>query len=361
MTTIRQLMQLGFSRFFAPYYAEWITVPFAIVAVGYILFGKAYFDDWGVLIRSTLVCVVIAMMAVWANHQVRDWNLRRFQRLDEWYWRLLYSLPGYWVVNMSGASLAVVVFEFMSGGRLVVSSGQWFGLFLLSTVMMLAGAAAHEALIYWRKWRAALIEAEQLEKLHLETQFQSLQDQLNPHFLFNSLNVLSSLITENPRRAEDFVDQLSKVYRYLLRSNDRGLVRVGEETGFIRSFFHLLATRYETGISLDIQVPPAWQERLVPALALQILLENAVKHNEIAPEKPLHIELFVQENEGQASLVMRNNVQPKSTPVHSSRVGLENLRLRYELLGETGFIVHNDGRFFTVELPLLESSATILS
>ena len=359
--TIQQILRQGYQRVFAPYYAEWVTVPFAIVAFGYILFGKAYFDDWDVLLRSTLVCIPVAMLVVVANHQVRDWNLRRFQRLDEWHWRLLFSLPGYWLVNMAGTALAVAVFHFMSGGRLVVGSGQWFGLFLLSTIMMLAGAAAHEALIYWRKWRAALSEAEQLEKLHLETQFQSLQDQLNPHFLFNSLNVLSSLIAENPRRAEDFVDQLSRVYRYRLRSNDREVVRVGEELGFIRSFFHLLSTRYESGIALDIQVPAEWADHFVPALALQILLENAVKHNEIAPDKPLRIEMLVRAGEGQARLLVRNNIQPKSTAVHSSRVGLENLRLRYELLGETGFEVRNDGRFFTVELPLLESSATILS
>jgi LytS/YehU family sensor histidine kinase len=232
---------------------------------------------------------------------------------------------------------------------------------------VLITATLYEGVTYFDKWKTALSEAEQMEKLNLESQFQSLQSQLNPHFLFNSLNVLSSLITENPRRAEDFVDEVSNVYRYLLRSNEQELASVGEELRFIRSFFHLLKTRHETGISLKISVSANNLNKKIPTLALQILVENAVKHNEVGPEKPLFIEIADISGEavGEASadehasqqsyprLLVRNTLQRKTGRISSTRVGLDNLRQRYELLGVAGFEVQHEAGYFTVVLPLL--------
>jgi len=233
---------------------------------------------------------------------------------------------------------------------------------------VLITAMLYEGITYFGKWKDALTEAEQVEKLHLESQFQSLQSQLNPHFLFNSLNVLSSLITENPRRAESFVDELSNVYRYLLRSNERELASVGEELRFIRSFFHLLETRHDTGVSMRINVGQENSDKKLPALALQILVENAVKHNEISPEKPLNIEIFSQQCVPPANskmnecyftcqIIVRNNIQRKATRPQSNYVGLDNLRQRYELLGVQGFDVIDDGQYFTVTLPLIDGGS----
>ncbi len=241
---------------------------------------------------------------------------------------------------------------------------KFYILLILVSMSVLIIGTMYEGITYFGKWKEVLTETEQLEKLHLETQFQSLQSQLNPHFLFNSLNVLSSLITENPRRAEDFVDELSNVYRYLLRSNERELTSVGEELRFIRSFFHLLETRHDTGIALKIEVSRENFDKKLPALALQILVENAVKHNQISPEKPLLVEI-VEGGEAverlgehrsqptQRKIIVRNNLQPKATRPHSTSVGLDNLQQRYELLGVSGFEVQNDGQYFTVTLPLV--------
>lgn len=353
-------------RSWRSYFTEWIILPPAIVVFCYTLYGEAYFETAGRFLRITLLGMVCALLISWTNLSIRDMNVRRFPRLEDWPKRLIFSILAYLLVDLTGVTLTVGLFYLVEGGQLFLSEKQILLLGILTIVSMMVAASGNEAIIYWGKWRAALTEAELQEKLHLESQFQSLQNQLNPHFLFNSLNVLSSLITENPRRAEDFVDQLSNVYRYLLRSNDRELVSVEEELNFIRSFFHLLSTRYDQGITLNIAIDPDFTKKQLPALALQILLENAVKHNEIAPDKPLHIEILdnlpeVIEGKSGPTLLVRNNIQRKNSRSSSNRVGLDNLLQRYELLGETGFAVQDDGRFFTVVLPLLDPSATTQS
>lgn len=341
------LRQLG--RWCSRYFVEIATGPVAVVAFGAVLFGRRFWDDPAVFWSALGVTSLILLLVIRGNFWVRDHNVARFSRLEDWSKRLTFSVLGYLVVDLSGAALALLAFYLLSGGQLVPDSQQLVLLLVVCVISMLAGATAHEAIIYSQKWRAALVETEQLEKLYLETRFQSLQNQLNPHFLFNSLNVLSSLIGENPRRAEDFVDELSNVYRYLLRTGERELVTVEEELRFVRSFFHLLKTRHDTGISLEVNVPPAATRRHIPALALQILLENAVKHNEISPEKPLHIEIAA---DGE-SLLVRNNLQRKTARSLSNHVGLDNLRQRYELLNQPGFSAREEAGFFCVQLPLI--------
>jgi Histidine kinase len=300
-------------------------------------------------------------------HRYNELNLRHFPHLEDWYKRILISIPGYLAIVLGNVSIVFFGIAYFNADRFSNELMQSFEdkyvvVVLLCVISLLLIAPIQECVTYFEKWSEMLTENEHLEKLNLETRFQSLQSQLNPHFLFNSLNVLSSLIAENPRRAEDFVDELSSVYRYLLRSNDRELVSVADELRFANSFFHLLKTRHDVGIELKTNVLAEYNTKNLPALALQILLENAVKHNEISPEKPLQIEIFTSEQPlnpkmkhaaNHPFLMVRNNIQRKNTHIHSNQVGLANLRQRYELLGIRGFEIQDDGHFFTVALPLL--------
>lgn len=344
---------------FKSYWVEMIIIPPFLVALCYFLYGEAYLSSWRNFGSMTFPWLLAAIVSPAACHWVRASTLRRFTRLDDWPKRVVWSILGYMFFTVG---LAKLTFSFLliSGESLLIpTKGNFYGLLIITSMCVLITAIMYEGITYFGKWREALMETEQLEKLHLESQFQSIQSQLNPHFLFNSLNVLSSLITENPRRAEDFVDELSNVYRYLLRSNERELASVAEELRFIRSFFHLLETRHDTGIALSIEVSQNDMSRKLPALALQILVENTVKHNEISPEKPLSIEIFHMERRDrsehprQSQIVVRNNLQPKSAHSASNHIGLENLRQRYELLGVSGFEVRNDGAYYSVVLPLV--------
>jgi sensor histidine kinase YesM len=349
------------------YWAEALFVPPLLMFCVYFLYGDYAFASWRNFAIVCLPWMAAALINPWLCHSYKNLTLRRFPDLKDWYKRIMASIPGYLTIVVGNISLVfwgVAYFNSADYSAELNQSfeGKYVGVVILCVISVLLIAPIQESIVYFEKWRDTLTENERLEKLHLETQFQSLQSQLNPHFLFNSLNVLSSLIAENPRRAEDFVDELSSVYRYLLRSNDRELATVEEELRFIHSFFHLLETRHDAGIALKINVSPEYRAKNLPALALQILLENAVKHNEISPEKPLQIEISTSNQSPNPKtkhpvehpfLLVRNNIQRKNTRAQSNHVGLANLRLRYELLGIRAFEVQDDGRFFTVALPLV--------
>ena len=183
----------------------------------------------------------------------------------------------------------------------------------------------------------------------MQVQLDVLRQQVNPHFLFNSLNSLISLIDENPRQASVFAEELSTVYRYLLRSNEAPLVPLAIELDFVQSYYHLLKTRYGDALGLIMTILPGAEYRQIPPLTLQLLIENAVKHNVILPEQPLTIALIADEH----YLVVSNNLQRKPSRVLSNGVGLTNIRSKYQILGQPVPIFEEDEREFRVRLPLV--------
>lgn len=209
----------------------------------------------------------------------------------------------------------------------------------------------HEGTYLFASWKQSLLEAEDLKKAHLQSQFDGLKNQVNPHFLFNSLNSLSSLISENPEQAEKFLTEMSKVYRYLLQNNEYGLVSLATELRFAHSYFHLLKTRYEDGIFMEELVDRDLEECQLPPLTLQLLLENAVKHNVILPQDPLTIHIFSDEH---GNLVVRNNLKRKINAVASHKVGLANIREKYRLLGQPPVTIAETDSCFTVCIPLIK-------
>jgi len=211
----------------------------------------------------------------------------------------------------------------------------------------------YEAMYYYTLLNQTEEEKKQLEKEKLWSRLENLNQQVNPHFLFNTLNSLSSLITEDPEEAERFLDEMSKVYRYLLQTNRHELVTLKTEIKFIHSFYHLLKIRYDEGIQLQINVPDEYQEYLLPPLTLQLLVENAVKHNITHPEQPLLIEILVSESN---RLLVRNTLQKKTTKVLSHKVGLSNIADKYELMQQGTIITKEEGAFFTVSVPLIDPS-----
>lgn len=180
-------------------------------------------------------------------------------------------------------------------------------------------------------------------------QFDALKNQLDPHFLFNSLNVLSSLIDENPEQAQKFTSSLSKVYRYVLEQKDKELVSLSEEIRFAKTYMNLLKMRFEEAISFKIPLEIENSEAKIVPLSLQLLLENTIKHNVVSPEKPLEISIF----EEDGSLVVKNNLQPKEVLRAGSGVGLQNIRKRYQLLTDRQVNIEKTASEFIVRLPLL--------
>jgi sensor histidine kinase YesM len=210
----------------------------------------------------------------------------------------------------------------------------------------------YEMIFYFSKWQQTVVEAEELKKANLQSQFDSLRNQVSPHFLFNSLNTLSSLIEEDSQSAVLFVNQLSRVYRYLLQSNEKELTTLREELDFLDAYFFLLKTRFGDGISLDIRILPDSYQSLIPPLTLQILVENAVKHNVVSASKPLKISIY---NTEPTTLTITNNFQKKTVHVTSNGMGLANIAAKFKLLNQPEINIQESETAFIVSLPLIHA------
>ncbi|MCK0178174.1 histidine kinase [Flavobacteriaceae bacterium S0862] len=186
--------------------------------------------------------------------------------------------------------------------------------------------------------------------------FDALKNQLDPHFLFNSLNVLTSLIDENPDSAQKFTTALSKVYRYVLEQKSKALVTVDEELEFAKTYMSLLKMRFEDSIIFEIPEKASNPEAKVVPLSLQLLLENAVKHNMVTSSKPLHIKIY----ESNGMLVVKNNLQPKQIVKKSSCVGLDNIRQRYNLLTDKKVNIDQEAGSFAVAIPMLTKQISVM-
>lgn len=202
--------------------------------------------------------------------------------------------------------------------------------------------------------RTLMIEKEQLLKENISSQLEGLRNQVNPHFLFNSLNTLTSIIPDDPDRAVRFVTKMSKVYRYILEIKDKKIIPVREELEFLEAYSFLLKERFGNNINISINVPKHQLDSYIVPLSLQIIFENAIKHNIISKDKPLAIEVFVEKDK---KLVVRNNLQKKEVIEVSTKVGLQNIKNRYRFFTDVSVDVISTMKHFIVSLPLLESAS----
>lgn len=188
-------------------------------------------------------------------------------------------------------------------------------------------------------------------------QFESLKNQLDPHFLFNSLNVLSSLIDENPRQAQKFTASMSKIYRYVLEQKDKELVTVEDELEFAKTYCELLKTRFEDSVDFIFDVKKEDYRRFVVPLSLQLLLENCIKHNFATSSKPLIIKIY-SEND---TLCIENNLQVREQIKESSGIGLANIVQRYSLLTKKNVFIEKSDDYFKVKLPVLSAKPNVVT
>ena len=200
-------------------------------------------------------------------------------------------------------------------------------------------------------WRKSEAMSERYRKERVEFQFEMLRNQVNPHFLFNNLNTISSLVHDQPEVATEFVKQLSKVYRYLLEYQAREVISLKEEEQFLNAYIYLIRMRFGQNILIELDLPQAFAQYQVVPVCLQMLVENALKHNIASRNKPLRLRIFV-EDEG-PYLVVTNNYQPKTSTEFSSRIGLVNIKSRYQFLTSQQVVITKDDASYMVKLPLL--------
>jgi LytS/YehU family sensor histidine kinase len=203
---------------------------------------------------------------------------------------------------------------------------------------------------FFKQWNGSLLDAEYYKQEKLKADYRVLQNQVNPHFLFNSLNVLISEIKHNPKTAEAFTRKLSKVYRYVLQSKNHDLIYLKKELEFIDSFIFLHKVRIGDALEYSVNISDEIVQMQIPPLTLQILIENAIKHNIANKENVLKISI---ESGSDNTLIVSNNLQIIDT-VDSTYTGLSNLSKRFELLKKDGFTYGEKEDNFVVTIPLIE-------
>jgi two-component system LytT family sensor kinase len=207
--------------------------------------------------------------------------------------------------------------------------------------------AIHELVFFYKQWKHHFSKSVRLEKDNIQAKYETLKTQINPHFLFNSLNSLTNLVDEN-EAAVKYIGDLSDFFRYMLGSRDKELVLVREEINLLKKYIHLQESRFTTNLDIEVDVPESFYHYAIPPLVLQMLVENSIKHNIISRDKPLNI--FIRA-EGE-SLVVENNLQKKSG-INSTGQGLRNITERYKLFTARDVEITETSTIFKVAIPLL--------
>ncbi len=221
--------------------------------------------------------------------------------------------------------------------------------FRMSLIPTLVIYLIYEAMYFFEAWKINVRKTESLAREAVQSQLEVLKNQLDPHFLFNSLNTLAALIDEENVPAQEYLNRLADVYRYVLVSRNKNTVPLEEEMAFLDAYVFLNKTRFRENLQVETLLSPETYHQHVTPLSLQMLVENAIKHNVVSKEKPLKIS--IQQDAGY--LVVENNIQEKTMLATSTRVGLQNIINRYGLLTDRHVQIIRSGGFFTVKLPLL--------
>jgi len=332
-------------------------VPLQVIICNGIFLRGSYFSNWQIFLTATVIYFCIMFLVFQLCGLVAVKFLKKYPDLKDTPKRLFYSVLCY--IGITVFSITPLMQIYKSIPLLQFSSPSYthLGVAAICILGNIIITITFEGLAAFERWKTTLVETEQLKKENLRSQLQSLKNQINPHFLFNSINSLSSLISEDPQKAETFLDEMSKVYRYLLRNNEDNLIPLSMELQFISSYYHLLKTRYGDGIELTVKVGDDSRDLLIPPLTLQILVENAVKHNMILKKQPLKIEICCMKDN---QLMVKNNLQKKSAKVLSNKVGLENIAAKYLLLNQPDIQISEENNEFIVRIPLIKNDHTRL-
>ena len=204
---------------------------------------------------------------------------------------------------------------------------------------------------FLKAWRKSEIESERLQKENARSQMMSLRNHLDPHFLFNNLNILSSLMSKDIDLSRQYLDRFAEVYRIILRSEQSDLCTLEEEMKLVNSYIFLIKTRFDQAIKISINIEHEALEKVLPPLSVQMLIENAIKHNTMSKSAPIHIEIDTLSND---YLCVKNNVREKKYGEKKRKgTGLNNIMQRYRYFTEKAVIIHSDEQKFSIDLPLL--------
>jgi len=328
-----------------------ILIPFFGIAVPLItgMINGQNFSNWQIKL-SFLYTIFIAFI-IWEGNRYLLFSMRSY---FDWYKKparkiimLLFGITFY-TLPVSTLLLAGWYHIFIKSGT------NWEVVFTAALIIMICVifiTHVYETVFLVKESESEMLRAEQFERARAEAELEALKNQIDPHFIFNSLNTLSYLIEEKPAKAKQFNDNLADVYRYILQNKARDLVLLQEEINFLEDYFSLLKIRFEKALQLRLNLDKAlFDQYLIPPISLQVLMENAIKHNEFADANPLIIEISFNGD----TLVFCNEIRKKELRKPSSKIGLKNLDERYRLTTGNTIITEETEKSFRVVLPVLK-------
>ncbi len=292
-------------------------------------------------------------------------NMYYFEYLEKRTWKKNESIKRILIGVFGSVVITLIGLFFLRAFTITIYFGKTFEEFIANETLgsyqfglgvTLTIVVIFHFIYFYNKYQQNKIKEQKVIAGTASAKFDALKNQLDPHFLFNSLNVLTSLIEEHPESAQKFTTSLSKVYRYVLEQKNKELVTVNEELEFAKTYMSLLKMRFEDSIIFDIPDKASNPESKVVPLSLQLLLENAVKHNTVTANKPLHIKVYEQNG----TLVVENNLQPKQIVKKGSGVGLSNIMQRYQLLTNKKVNIIKEAKRFAVAIPMLTKQISIM-
>lgn len=333
--------------------AVWITLAICIVITAVNFVSDEDFNFIKFVFSKGMLAGFLNGFFLYIGNTLLFRGIRRLLPHDTYYGkRIMLFIPltsiltilvvfsiSFFIKNTTGS---ISLKDFLEAQRLTV----YFNMVIVSIIVSFLIFGFY----FYKHFKESQLQQQTLLTKSANNQLDLLKSQLDPHFLFNSLNVLNGLIEENSQNAILFTNDLSKIYRYVLEQNNKDLVSVEEEIAFSETYLNLLSLRFEEGIISNISYLPTDIDEKIPPLSLQLLIENAIKHNVISINKPLTINIYKEEN----YLYVKNNLQRKKLMKESTGIGLQNITERYELLCEDPIKIETTEKEFTIGIPIIK-------
>ena len=275
---------------------------------------------------------------------------KKFTGIDETSKRITFAVISI-IIYTVVAKTAIKLFAAYLGWITFDGYHDLYGEFLISFVTTTTIGIFYETHYFFVQWKKEIVAAEKLKNQQLKMELSVLKNQISPHFLFNSLNTLVTLIEEKHENAAKFTEKLSEVYRYILQNKEKELVKLEDELRFAESYLFLLKMRFGDNLHFEKDIKNEQLNKYVPPLTLQILIENAIKHNIVSHAQPLTIQLYSHEN---SRLIIQNTLQKKKYVKDSTRTGLENIKKRYQFISKEKVDIITTESYFMVALPLIK-------
>jgi sensor histidine kinase YesM len=331
----------------------WVMIPY-IIFMNLLILGTCLFDSFLIFIKSFAASTVYFSLIYGVFGSVAVIIKNRNPGAGDLFRRVRIMLPVFYLMNIGAVH---GVFFFYNSTLIVACSPihemVWWTI-LYACIMSTVITFINEGMANWEKWKSSLSEREKLTNAYQKSKLLGLKGQINPHFLFNCFNTLSGLIQENEEEAERFLDEMTKVHRYLLRGDDEYLVTLADEMKFASSYLFLIKARFGESIKTTIDLPPSLFTRWIPPLTMQVILENIIYTNALSKKDPLTIRI---ECDGEERLVINHSLHEKVIVQNLDLdEGLDNLITKYRLLNAEEIEVTETDTQRQIVLPLFDSN-----